>query len=400
FDSAGQRCSALRVLCVQEEAAERTLEMLLGAMAELRVGNPARLATDVGPVIDDEAKATIDKHIAQMRERGRSVHQLARHSGHPLDQGAFVLPTLIEIDSLSELKREVFGPVLHFMRFKREELDGLMSQINGTGYGLTMGLHTRIDETIARVVDAAHAGNLYVNRNMVGAVVGVQPFGGEGLSGTGPKAGGPLYLYRLLARRPDEALARAVDGGPAGNGSVCPALRALLDWAAPTRPGLFAAGSRMATLARPGASVVLPGPTGERNVYSIAPRSSVLCLATNDDDLLVQLAAVLAVGGRAIWLTPAQELLQRLPAQVQAQVALARDWSAPGLAYEAVLLHGSPDELAQVQQRLAQRAGAVISVERMAPGETAVPLERLVIERALSVNTAAAGGNASLMTIG
>jgi RHH-type proline utilization regulon transcriptional repressor/proline dehydrogenase/delta 1-pyrroline-5-carboxylate dehydrogenase len=404
FDSAGQRCSALRVLCVQEEAADRILEMLLGAMAELRVGHPGRLTTDVGPVIDEEAKGNIDRHVEAMRAKGRRVHQVAGHSEHPLHKGTFVLPTVIEIAGLSELEREVFGPVLHFVRFRREELDGLLGQINATGYGLTMGLHTRIDETIARVAGAAHAGNLYVNRNMVGAVVGVQPFGGEGLSGTGPKAGGPLYLYRLLARRPDDVLARALECGSRvsdeSTPAASPALRALLDWAGAREPALAAAGARMAALARPGASVLLPGPTGERNVYTLAPRAGVLCLASSDADRLVQLAAVLAVGSRAIWPAAAQDLLRRLPAEVQAHVALARDWSAPQVPYESVLLHGSTQELADVQQRMARREGPVVSVERMEPGETSVPLERLVVERALSINTAAAGGNASLMTIG
>ena len=357
FDSAGQRCSALRVLCVQEEAADGLLEMLLGAMAELRVGDPGRLATDVGPVIDEEARANILRHIEAMRRAGRRVHQLARRAEHPLDAGTFVLPTLIEIGGVAELGREVFGPVLHFVRYRREELDALLGQVNGTGYGLTMGLHTRIDETIARVVAAAHAGNVYVNRNMVGAVVGVQPFGGEGLSGTGPKAGGPLYLYRLLAQRPGDVLARV----PTGE---------------------------------------LPGPTGERNVYTLVPRTAVLCLAENDRDRVVQLEAVRKAGSRAIWPADARAQYERLPPEQQAHVALARDWAAPGVAFDAVLLHGSTDELAQVQRKLAAREGPVISVERLEAGDTQVPLERLVVERALSVNTAAAGGNASLMTIG
>lgn len=404
FDSAGQRCSALRVLCVQEEAADRILDMLLGAMAELRVGHPDRLATDVGPVIDEEAKANIDRHVEAMRAKGRRVHQVARRSEHPLHVGTFVLPTLIEIDSISELQREVFGPVLHFVRFQRDELDGLLGQINGTGYGLTMGLHTRIDETIARVVEAAHAGNVYVNRNMVGAVVGVQPFGGEGLSGTGPKAGGPLYLYRLLSERPRDVLAHALavrdEAADLAPRSPSEPLRTLMAWAG-SQPGLLGqVCARLAALSRAGDSIVLPGPTGERNVYRILPRSSVLCLAGNDADRLVQLAAVLAVGSRAIWPAEAESLLQRLPSDLQAHVALARDWTAPGVSFDAVLLHGSLEELAAVQRQLSGREGPVVSVERLAPGETAVPLERLVIERALSINTAAAGGNASLMTIG
>ena len=403
FDSAGQRCSALRVLCVQEDAADRVLEMLLGAMAELRVGDPARLATDVGPVIDEEAKANIDRHIEEMRGKGRRVHEVAGHSDYPLDAGTFVLPTLIEIDSLSELKREVFGPVLHFVRYKREELDGLLGQINGTGYGLTMGLHTRIDETIARVVDAAHAGNVYVNRNMVGAVVGVQPFGGEGLSGTGPKAGGPLYLYRLLAARPDDVLTRALpaEAGTAGTTSQSPPIASLLAWAQSHQDAALADACLNFSKRVPAhRAIELPGPTGERNVYSIAPRTSVLCLAQSDSDRLLQLAAVLAVGSRAIWPAEAQPLRDRLPSELRGHVVLARDPFAPAISFDAVLLHGGADQLRAIQAQLAQREGPVVSVERLFPGERAVPLERLVVERALSVNTAAAGGNASLMTIG
>ena len=192
FDSAGQRCSALRVLCLQEDSADRVIEMLKGAMAESRLGNPERLSVDIGPVIDAEAKAGIEKHIQAMRDKGRSVYQIAIADKDEVKRGTYVMPTLIELECLAELKREIFGPVLHVVRYKRKELDHLIAQINASGYGLTLGVHTRIDETIAKVVDNVHAGNIYVNRNIVGAVVGVQPFGGEGLSGTGPKAGGPL----------------------------------------------------------------------------------------------------------------------------------------------------------------------------------------------------------------
>ncbi|WP_188590266.1 aldehyde dehydrogenase family protein, partial [Achromobacter denitrificans] len=196
FDSAGQRCSALRVLCVQEDSADHVLTMLRGAMRELSVGNPDRLSVDVGPVIDTEARNGIQRHIEAMRTAGHRVDQ-AELNGE-CRHGTFVPPTIIEIDDVGELTREVFGPVLHVVRYKRDELDALLEAVNGTGYGLTFGVHTRIDETIAHVTGQIHAGNVYVNRNIVGAVVGVQPFGGECLSGTGPKAGGPLYMYRLL----------------------------------------------------------------------------------------------------------------------------------------------------------------------------------------------------------
>ncbi|HEY0887273.1 MAG TPA: L-glutamate gamma-semialdehyde dehydrogenase, partial [Ramlibacter sp.] len=404
FDSAGQRCSALRVLCVQEDAADRLLEMLLGAMAQLRVGSPHRLAIDVGPVIDEEAKANIDRHIEAMRARGRKVHQVAGPNVHPLRGGTYVLPTLIELAGVAELQREVFGPVLHFVRYRREELDGLVGQINGTGYGLTMGLHTRIDETIERVLGAAHAGNIYVNRNMVGAVVGVQPFGGEGLSGTGPKAGGPLYLYRLLSQRPDDAALRAVqgEGGATGAGEMPPPLREFACWAQQNAgtPGLAPLCRHFADLSAAGRSKVLPGPTGERNVYRLVARQAVLSLAQRVEDRLVQLAAVLAVGSRAIWPEEAWPLVARLPAEVQSCIAIARDWNAPEVAFDAVLFHGGIEELARIRLQLAQRPGPVVSVERLAPGETAIPIERLLVERCVSINTAAAGGNATLMTMG
>jgi RHH-type proline utilization regulon transcriptional repressor/proline dehydrogenase/delta 1-pyrroline-5-carboxylate dehydrogenase len=410
FDSAGQRCSALRVLCVQEDVADRVITMLKGAMAEYRLGNPEHLAVDIGPVIDAEAKANIESHIQGLREKGRTVHQLSRANKTETGRGTFVMPTLIELDSFADLKREVFGPVLHVVRFARENLKSLMDQINGTGYGLTLGVHTRIDETIAQVVANAHAGNLYVNRNMVGAVVGVQPFGGEGLSGTGPKAGGPLYMYRLLSTRPDDALSRAfsandTDATLDGNARTLlqKPFEAMMDWAkAQSRAELMAACEHFAQENQSGTTRLLPGPTGERNSYTLLPRDAVLCLAEEQDDLLTQIAAVMAVGSQAVVqkTKATDEWLANLPAAVQAKVLRVADWKLPETHFDAVLYHGDSDQLREVCHQVAQRKGPIVSVTGMFRGETAVPLERLVIERSLSVNTAAAGGNASLMTIG
>lgn len=199
FQSAGQRCSALRVLYVQEDIAERLLAMLAGAMAELRVGDPADLATDVGPVIDGEALAMLQRHAERMEKEGRLIYrcELPPDTAH----GTFFPPQAFEIKNIEQLEREVFGPILHVIRYKGSELDKVIAAVNATGYGLTFGIHSRIDGTIRHVTERIRAGNAYVNRNMIGAVVGVQPFGGQGLSGTGPKAGGPYYLHRFATER-------------------------------------------------------------------------------------------------------------------------------------------------------------------------------------------------------
>ena len=195
FRSAGQRCSALRILCVQEDVADKIIEMIAGAAKELKIGDPADPSAHVGPVIDAEAKQKLESYIARMRAEGRKVHAI----GDAPAQGTFVAPHIIELNSASELKEEVFGPVLHVARWtaSHDGLRDLLRDIAANRYGLTMGLHTRINETMALVEKLSPAGNLYVNRNMIGAVVGVQPFGGSGLSGTGPKAGGPDYLRRF-----------------------------------------------------------------------------------------------------------------------------------------------------------------------------------------------------------
>ncbi|MTH46600.1 trifunctional transcriptional regulator/proline dehydrogenase/L-glutamate gamma-semialdehyde dehydrogenase [Intestinirhabdus alba] len=411
FDSAGQRCSALRVLCLQEEIADATLTMLRGAMAECRMGNPGRLSTDIGPVIDSEAKAGIERHIQGMRAKGRPVFQAAREeseSAREWQSGTFIPPTLIELESVDELEKEIFGPVLHVVRYDRGGLERLVDQINASGYGLTLGVHTRIDETIARVTGQARVGNLYVNRNMVGAVVGVQPFGGEGLSGTGPKAGGPLYLYRLLASRPQTALAKTLARQDARapvdaqlKAALAGPLHALIDWAV-DRPALQALCRQFGELAQAGTRRQLPGPTGECNTLTLLPRERVLCVADSEQDALIQLAAVTAAGSRILWPDDAlhRELKQRLPGEVSARIALAAAENLLAQPFDAVIFHGDSDQLRLLCEAVAARDGAIVSVQGFAPGESNILLERLYIERSLSVNTAAAGGNASLMTIG
>lgn len=199
FGSAGQRCSALRAVFIQEEVYDKFIQLLTGAMAELKIGDPRNLDVDIGPVIDAEALAQLQAHVKNMREHFDIIYQCELPDS--ISDGYFMPPTAIALDSIKSLKREVFGPILHVICYAREELDKIIDDINQTGFGLTLGIHSRINETVAIIHNRLAVGNCYVNRNMIGAVVGLQPFGGEGLSGTGPKAGGPYYLQRLCHER-------------------------------------------------------------------------------------------------------------------------------------------------------------------------------------------------------
>ncbi|WP_062226351.1 trifunctional transcriptional regulator/proline dehydrogenase/L-glutamate gamma-semialdehyde dehydrogenase [Aureimonas frigidaquae] len=391
FDSAGQRCSALRILCVQNEAAERTLDMLRGAMAELAIGRTDRLSADVGPVITQEARGTILAHIEEMRGKGHRVTQA--ELGPDAAHGTFVPPTIIEIDDIAQLGREVFGPVLHVLRYRRDGLAQLLESINATGYGLTFGLHTRIDETVDTVLSGIDVGNVYVNRNVIGAVVGVQPFGGRGLSGTGPKAGGPLYLRRLMQ----------TEGEPVLVGAAPPAFAAFANWLVQIGQASAADTVRAAAETSPlGYRADLPGPVGERNSYEIQPRGMVLLLGETERGLAVQMGAALAAGNRVA--VPARDMtrfaLDRLPAELRPVVL--KDGAIPAQV-TAVLIEGSAERVAHIQRRLSDKDGGLAIVQALTPQEIAsgasYDLEWLVEERSISVNTAAAGGNASLMAI-
>lgn len=403
FEAAGQRCSALRVLCVQEDVAAKLIDMLRGAMAELRLDVPAHLHADVGPVIDERARAAIEAHVDAMRAGGHRVHRLA-----PIPaEGTWVAPTLIEIDRIDELQHEVFGPVLHVLRWRRDQLDSLLQDIEATGYALTLGVHSRIDETIERVVQNTSAGNVYVNRNMVGAVVGVQPFGGHGLSGTGPKAGGPLYLLRLVGQCPEDTALSSLRslGTPHLAGGTL-ALSALHRWALDTqRPSLADACMKLAASHPSGLEVELMGIAGERNRYQLRGRQAITCRvgrqATAEDDALVQLAAVLAVGGQALWSenNQTQAWRDRLPKTVQGSVSLEDFGAASPQPSPCWLVHASTPDLEDLVAEAASRLGPIISFVALEPGEVRIPLHQLMVERSISTNTAAAGGNASLMML-
>ncbi len=295
FQSAGQRCSALRIVYVQEDVAERILDMLTGAMDQLSVGDPWELDTDVGPVIDANAAKTIDDLVQAFAARGAVVKQLPKPAA-----GTFVAPTLLRVTGIEDIATEIFGPVLHFATYKAADLDRVIAEINASGYGLTFGLHTRISARARAVSATVRAGNIYINRNQIGAVVGSQPFGGEGLSGTGPKAGGPNYLPRLQQ--------------PTG-------------WAPP-----------------PVDEIALPGPTGESNVLRYHPRGTLLCLGPTDANVERQTEMAEATGNRVR----------------TAESTLALEQLLADGDFEAVACFGPPEVLSAVRRTLSRRGGAIV----------------------------------------
>jgi RHH-type proline utilization regulon transcriptional repressor/proline dehydrogenase/delta 1-pyrroline-5-carboxylate dehydrogenase len=365
------------VLCVQDDIADTVVTMLKGAMAELRLGPPDVLAHDIGPVISAPARLGIENHIAAMAARGAAVHRIALPQAAA--EGHFVAPALIELAALADLGAEVFGPVLHVVRYARADRARLIDAINALGYGLTFGLHTRLDATIAEVTGAIHAGNIYVNRNTIGAVVGVQPFGGHGLSGTGPKAGGPLYLTRLV--QPQAQV-------PVAGGASDPAAAA---WAA------------LAGCAVPhvplGAAIELPGPVGERNTWRLDPAGSVIAFAQSRADLVEQVAWALAAGNRVVLANagPMADLIARLPDALHARIEAPRDWTRAG-PFARALVAGSPDFVGQALALLAALPGPIVTAEMACAGTGYAPA-MLLRETTVSINTTAAGGNASLMAL-
>lgn len=396
FDSAGQRCSALRILCLQDDVADRTLTMLKGALHELRIGRTDSLSVDVGPVITAEAKGIIEKHVEQMRTLGNRIEQidLAGDTG----KGTFVPPTIIEMKSLADLKREVFGPVLHVIRFKRNDLNNLIDQINATGYGLTFGLHTRLDDTIKHVLSRIEAGNLYVNRNIIGAVVGVQPFGGRGLSGTGPKAGGPLYLGRMTQKAPkiDRIISQQDE-----------AATDFARWLTENGETVAAEAAHEAgALSGLGFETELAGPVGERNVYALHPRGKVLLIPQTEQGLYRQLAAALATGNKVVVdnTSGLEKTTYGLPATVTSRINWVDNWEKSG-PFAGALVEGDAERVVEVNRKVAALPGPLVLVQAattqaLSGASQPYNLDWLVEEVSVSVNTTAAGGNASLMSIG
>ncbi len=362
FQSAGQRCSALRLLYVQQDIAKSLLGMLFGAMDELRIGDPWVLSTDVGPVIDTRSKTKIVAHIEAARAEGRVMKELAAP-----ESGFFVAPTVLRVAGIDDLKEEIFGPVLHVATFAAEDIDHIVDRINASGFGLTFGLHSRIDDRVQQIVDRLRVGNAYVNRNQIGAIVGSQPFGGEGLSGTGPKAGGPHYVPRFaVAERPRVELA---SGGKVDLEAVQNALNRLgrLDRNGGKRPLL---------------TLDLPGPTGESNRLSSFPRGIVLCLGPDRQAAKAQAAEARAQGCAALEVAPGAELDGTLD---------ARDLSRLE-GFDAVAFWGGGDEARALREALAARPGAILPLIC----ETGDP-SRYHLERHICIDTTASGGNAALL---
>ena len=456
MQSAGQRCSALRVLFVQEEIADQVITMIKGAMAELHIGDPADLATDVGPVIDAKALQALTEHAQYMQQK-IAGGQATCHYELPLPDalnGYFFAPRLYEIDDISVLKKEVFGPCVHVIRFSGKNIYNVIDQVNATGFGLTMGIHTRIEARAAELAELSRAGNIYINRNMIGAVVGVQPFGGRGLSGTGPKAGGPNYLPRLLKEKatpkptqnvslvePDKALnstGNAITEAQnmmAGATSVeqswrltslndrISIVRQLLAKIATVDSVNQFADDLNQTLAvcrdqliqiekRLSKPIVLPGPTGEQNSLQYEPRGVLLCFGDKDVSFeywALSLVTALATGNIVIsvvsdvFYAEALEFKAKLMttgtdgnvlqvAKLHHVNALLMDEKLAG-----VVVDSHTDRSAYITAMLAKREGAILPVITAEYNDNLI--QRLVTEKTISIDTTASGGNTSLMML-
>lgn len=421
FQSAGQRCSALRVLYLQVDIADKVIEMLKGAMDELVVGNPWELETDVGPVIDENARKIIIEHCENLEKEGRLIKKLKL--GRNSDKGTFVAPSAYRIESIEQLDTEIFGPVLHIATFESKELANVIETINATGYGLTMGFHSRVDHRVQQVCDKAHVGNLYINRNQIGAVVGVQPFGGEGLSGTGPKAGGPHYLFRFAQKLPlpnltsqeilmeteiNEVLRDKVQQVlltaklAQANWDLRQDREVILRRIAESGSDSIKSSIDAALKASDDYSIMpmgLTGPTGENNQLSLHGRGVIVCLGPQ----VLQFASLaLLTGNGVIILDTGKDAhnFSKAANKCGAEKGLVSVISASlnskmlntleGLS--GVALSAGSKNLSVIRQALAYRTGAIIPLLTDLEG-----WRNFCVERALCIDTTASGGNASLL---
>ena len=391
FDSAGQRCSALRILCVQEDVADKMVNIIKGAMNELVVGKPTQLTTDIGPVIDAEAQQNLLAHINKMKGVAKAYHEIKTAADVDDNNSTFVRPILFELNNLNELQREVFGPVLHVVRYRASELDQLIDQINAKGYALTSGVHSRIEGTVDHIRDRIEAGNIYVNRNIVGAVVGVQPFGGHGLSGTGPKAGGPFYLQRLV--RTPEWIAPTLSRIGQADEDALKRLETLVhklpfDAEEKKTAAAVLGHARVRTLRK--AETVLVGPTGERNSLSWRSPKRVWVHGGNLLQAFSALTELAAAGIQTI--VEPNSPLASYSADLDGLLQVNSKPENAGISHVAAIEPLSSER----KQELAGRDGALI---RILPSEQGLDILQVFEEISCSINTTAAGGNASLMAV-
>jgi len=450
FHSAGQRCSALRVLFLQEEIADKVISMIKGAMRELNIGDPSMLATDVGPVIDQRALTVLVEHHQQMQDKESVLYQCPL--GKDTNDGYFFAPALYELRDISVLSREVFGPAVHVVRYQSANLDNVIDAVNGTGYGLTLGIHTRIESKAEYIASRIKVGNIYINRNMVGAVVGVQPFGGCGLSGTGPKAGGPHYLQRLIGTptqstghdkekvkkkgevrlaslKTDDKLTIKIDHliESAATTTPLPAkdrIRMLGDFLESSRSWLdtLVCGSetelklstqvalsikQMLNLSKQ--PTLMPGPTGESNELVWEPRGVAVCICRDSPRFWLRSVCVGLLTGNSVIIVHAPEneklvtqlvdqLLEAGVAKGAIQSLCLGEWEyLPFITSHAgIHLVAVPGkEYRSLGCMLAQRKGALIPLQSIS--DCSAYLHRFMREKTITIDTTAAGGNASLM---
>ncbi|WP_196157914.1 bifunctional proline dehydrogenase/L-glutamate gamma-semialdehyde dehydrogenase PutA [Reinekea sp. G2M2-21] len=399
FQSAGQRCSALRILYVQEDIADNLLAMLFGAMDELSLGDPWYLSTDIGPVIDQTAQQKIERHCQKFANKGQVLKSLVAP-----EHGRFVAPTVIKVLGIDDLEEEIFGPVLHVATYKADQVEAVIESINSKNYGLTFGLHSRMDTRLAEVSAQIHVGNTYVNRNQIGAIVGSQPFGGEGLSGTGPKAGGPAYVKRFFQPTWSEIELTPLPAQQISGADLADSIDKLVD-IAPISSGnedrvILADLFKSLGLKLPESNETvtdLPGPTGELNRLSRVSRGTILCIADSADIGIQQACMGLATGNKVILVTPElspiAERIERQHWPVQVLLgALAPELLEDCEGIKAVISHPNARNGRAFRIALAKRDGELI------PFVTEyLQVERYRLERHLCIDTTAAGGNASLI---
>ncbi len=400
FQSSGQRCSSLRALYVQADIEAELVQMLEGAIDALVIGDPWRIETDIGPAIDAEAHEGITAYIDAQAATGRVIKRMPVPAS-----GYFVPPTLIRVNGIEDVEREVFGPVLHLASFDGDEIDQVIDRINAKGFGLTFGLHSRIDRRVQRILDRVNVGNVYVNRDQVGAVVGSQPFGGHGLSGTGPKAGGPNYLSRLFIgpRHPDEV---DLPGRSVDSEEIKKAIEHLASEPVPKpaeRMELIRASLRESSTANVSATAAagpldLPGPTGESNQLELRPKGTILCLGPGTGAILAQAAQALAAGNRVVAVSATGlQALKRLsgsglPIRVL-QGSVESPASLGSLPIDAIAAASMPGNARlELRKALAARDGPIVPLIT----ELNDPIA-FCNERSICIDTTASGGNAALL---